>query len=67
MRSSILLPLLTGPAGVIDLTLDLTAIPQPAGPTAVLPGETWTFQCWFRDSNPGGTSNLTSAIQITFE
>ncbi|MEO1700398.1 MAG: VCBS repeat-containing protein [Planctomycetota bacterium] len=36
-------------------------------PNAVLPGDTWYFQAWFRDINGGITSNLTDAISITFE
>ncbi|MCP3915028.1 MAG: hypothetical protein GY711_05695 [bacterium] len=42
---------------------DLTALPQS---TTFLPGETWTFQCWFRDLNPALTSNTSSALAITF-
>lgn len=32
----------------------------------VLPGETWHFQAWYRDS-AGGTSNLTQAVSLQFE
>jgi len=41
----------------------------PALPDAmpILPGECWNFQVWYRDENPHSTSNLTNAVQITFE
>ena len=56
----------TGAAGELELALDLTATPTPSGPTAVHAGETWRFQCWYRDVNPGPTSNLTDAVAILF-
>lgn len=34
---------------------------------AVSVGETWTFQCWFRDMDPGPTSNLSEALSVTFQ
>ncbi len=48
----------SGLDGMIDLDVDLTAIPQPTGPAAAAAGGTWRFQCWFRDSS--GTSTPTS-------
>ncbi|MEM8710545.1 MAG: right-handed parallel beta-helix repeat-containing protein [Planctomycetota bacterium] len=30
-------------------------------------GETWFFQYWFRDANPGPTSNTSSAVRIDFQ
>ncbi|MCP3919930.1 MAG: hypothetical protein GY711_30745 [bacterium] len=29
----------------------------------VLAGETWFFQCWYRDNNPGPTSHFTDASE----
>ncbi|MCP3996252.1 MAG: hypothetical protein GY722_14505 [bacterium] len=53
-----------GPTGSIQL--DLTSIPvNPA--QAVLPGDTWNFQAWYRDNNPGPTSNFTDAVSVTFQ
>jgi hypothetical protein len=52
---------------VFSVTLDLTAFPQPGGTHGVMPGETWNFQCWYRDANPGPTSNFTDGISITFD
>ncbi|MFT5198221.1 MAG: hypothetical protein ACI87O_000876 [Planctomycetota bacterium] len=53
--------------GFVSSAIDLTAIPLPGGPVAVAPGETWHFQCWYRDMNPGPTSNFTSALSVSFE
>ncbi|MCP3919351.1 MAG: hypothetical protein GY711_27755 [bacterium] len=52
--------IIQGPSG--SLMIDLSALHlTPQAP--VQPGETWNFQCWFRDSS---TSNFTDAIAITF-
>jgi hypothetical protein len=57
----------SGIFGVINLAVDLTAIPQPNGNVVVQPGETWNFQLWFRDSVLGfATSNFTDGYTITF-
>ena len=56
----------TGTAGVLVLVLDLTDTPTPNGPVTVLAGETWNFQAWFRDKNPGTTSNFTNGVSVTF-
>ena len=54
--------------GIIPLNVDLTAIPQPTGNVVVQPGETWNFQCWYRDSIFGfPISNFTDGYTITFE
>ena len=53
-------------AGGFSLQLDLTQTPTPVGPVAVAPGETWNFQCWYRDLNPAATSNFTDAVEVTF-
>ncbi|MEZ6015564.1 MAG: hypothetical protein R3F49_10650 [Planctomycetota bacterium] len=50
-------------------TFSLAAIPQPNGAIAAQPGDTWSFQAWYRDTSPGGaaTSNFTSGFQLTFQ
>ncbi|MEZ6015010.1 MAG: kelch repeat-containing protein [Planctomycetota bacterium] len=57
----------SGPDGRIQLTIDLTSLPQPNGVAVVQPGETWNFQAWYRDANPGPTSNFTDAVAVTFQ
>ena len=56
----------TGAVGELVLDLDLSALPRPNGTHSVVAGETWNFQCWFRDANPGKTSNFTDGIEIVF-
>lgn len=54
--------------GSIGVTVDLTAIPQPAGALAAQPGDTWHFQFWYRDVLLGfSTSNLTDAVAVTLK
>lgn len=54
--------------GRFTADVDPAALPQPSGPVAVQPGETWIFQGWYRDVDPTGqaTSNLTEAISLSF-
>jgi len=57
----------SGAQGAFALALDLTQHPTPSGPVAVVAGETWNFQAWFRDSIGGvATSNLTDGLQVQF-
>lgn len=42
------------PDGILTLSIDLTALPVSAFPTAVQPGDTWNFQAWFRDQTGAG-------------
>lgn len=50
-----------------SLRVDLDAFPSPTGTIAVSAGESWNFQCWFRDSFGGmATSNFTNAVNIVF-
>lgn len=52
--------------GSFRIRVDLTQL--PTWPTqAILPGETWHFSAWFRDSNPGPTSNFADALSVLFE
>ncbi|MEM9381328.1 MAG: hypothetical protein AAGB93_15350 [Planctomycetota bacterium] len=57
----------SGAAGVIEIPVDLTALPQPTGAVAALPGETWYFQAWFRDANPTPTSNFSDGVEIVMQ
>ncbi|MEM8710508.1 MAG: hypothetical protein AAGG01_06115 [Planctomycetota bacterium] len=53
--------------GFFSITVDATQIPQPNGFIPIMAGETWRFQCWYRDANPGITSNFTDATAVTFQ
>jgi len=58
----------SGATGTASLTLDLANVPTNLGRTAVVAGETWYWQAWYRDVDGGGapTSNLSSAVGVTF-
>ncbi|MEZ6017602.1 MAG: hypothetical protein R3F49_21010 [Planctomycetota bacterium] len=59
----------TAGTGRASVSVNLNSIPQPTGNVPVIAGETWNFQCWHRDSIPGGgaTSNFSDAYSITFQ
>ncbi|MEM1447878.1 MAG: hypothetical protein AAF726_08475 [Planctomycetota bacterium] len=57
---------LASPLGVSAWRVDLTSIPQPTGAVQVVPGTAWYFQLWYRDANPGPTSNFSEAAGILF-
>lgn len=58
----------SGLGGEISLAIDLTNLAQPNGPVAAASGETWHFQCWFRDGGAGGTptSNFSDGLEVQF-
>ena len=58
----------SGATGTASLALDLANVPTNLGRTAVVAGETWYWQAWYRDIEGGGaaTSNLSSAVGVTF-
>ncbi len=55
--------LLSDAAGEVSFTPDLANLPQG---TVFQSGETWNFQMWFRDVDPGPTSNTSNGLAITF-
>lgn len=59
----------SGSEGRVELTLDLMRIPSSSsGFIALTPGDTRTFQVWYRDVVPSGvTSNFTTALEIDFD
>ena len=57
----------SGSTGTMTLSVDLAAIPQPNGAVAAAVGESWNFQCWFRDANPQATSNFTDGVSVSLE
>ncbi len=56
----------SGATGTFSLDIDLNSVPAPTGVTAIQVGETWNFQAWHRDNNPGATSNFTDAVSVMF-
>lgn len=58
----------SGPNGEFSLALDLTALPSPTGFVVALPGQTWNFQAWHRDSVGGSAvSNFTDGLSTTLQ
>ncbi len=56
----------SGPAGMFCTMINLTTFPNPGFPGGmgqVVAGDTWNFQCWYRD---GMTSNYSEGLQIIF-
>jgi formylglycine-generating enzyme required for sulfatase activity len=57
----------SGSTGSFLLAINLTSTPQPTGAVAVQPGETWNFQCWYRDAVGGSaTSNFSDGLEVLF-
>ncbi|MEZ6017186.1 MAG: hypothetical protein R3F49_18860 [Planctomycetota bacterium] len=58
----------SGSTGTLSRAVPLLAIPSPTGPFAVQPGDTLSFQCWYRDAVGGAAvSNYSDAVQLQFE
>jgi hypothetical protein len=53
----------TSVAGERSYALDFNVLPQGI---VFQPGDTWNFQLWFRDLNPGATSNTTDGVTVMF-
>ncbi|MCA9002428.1 MAG: hypothetical protein KDB61_10915, partial [Planctomycetes bacterium] len=59
---------LSGPTGFMIAFLDLNHIPTSSGVDhVVVAGETFNFQCWYRDYFVTNTSNFSDAVSITFQ
>ena len=56
----------SGLLGTFSIPVDLTSLPTTPV-SAVAPGDTWNFTAWYRDNNPGPTSNFTDALAVTFD
>jgi hypothetical protein len=56
----------SGSDGHMAIAVDLAQLPVTP-PVAAVPGETWTFQLWYRDQVGGPTSNFSDAVAVTFE
>ncbi|MCP3920276.1 MAG: hypothetical protein GY711_32520 [bacterium] len=55
----------SGASGSFCVTIGTASMPTNP-PQPVLVGQAWNFQCWFRDQNPGVTSNFTDAITVQY-
>lgn len=54
----------TGAGTFLHIPVDLQSIPLGTGAVMATPGETWNFSCWYRDVNPGNTSNFADGISV---
>ncbi len=53
------------PMGIAMHSLDVNDPPNPHG--QISSGDTWNFQCWYRDPGGGGSGfNLSDALETTF-
>ncbi len=52
----------SGQFGVFSLFFDWSSLPSPTGTVVGQFGETWYFQCWFRDIGP--SSNFSNAVEV---
>ncbi|MFT7678716.1 MAG: hypothetical protein ACI8QC_002713 [Planctomycetota bacterium] len=51
-------------AGLMTFEPDLAQLPQAV---VIQPGESWSFQLWYRDQNPSSTSNTSNGLEISFQ
>ncbi|MEZ6015456.1 MAG: zinc metalloprotease [Planctomycetota bacterium] len=58
---------LSNAQGEISVSVDVTAIPHPTGNVTAMAGERWNFQLWYRDMNPGSTSNFSNGYSVVFQ
>lgn len=57
----------SGSAGQISAAINAAALPEGGATVAAAPGDTWYFQCWFRDLNMGlPASNFSDGVELTF-
>ena len=56
----------SGSSGSFQLSVDTSDLPFATN-TAVLPGESLNFSAWFRDNNPGSTSNFSDVLRVAFD
>lgn len=58
----------SGAGGSIDLAIDLQLHPTPGGLMPVVAGETWHYQCWYRDAiGSVPTSNFSDGLAIPYQ
>jgi glucose/arabinose dehydrogenase len=54
----------TGLTGSASISVDVANLPPPL--SSISAGDTWSYQAWYRDMNPGSTSNFTDGVVVTF-
>lgn len=57
----------TGSAGTFSLVLDLASTPTPTGAVAIMAGDTWNFQCWYRDVRTHLSALQSASFSLTVE
>ena len=53
----------TGHDGLVEVPVDLQDLPPGVEFVA---GDAWSFQLWYRDLNPGITTNTSNAVEVLF-
>ncbi len=57
----------SGSLGEVTAHANLFNHPTPTGPVVILPGQSWHFQCWYRDRVNGvATSNYSTGWWLMF-
>lgn len=56
----------SGETGSFCLETLPSSLPQPTGSVPAVPGQTWHYQLWYRDSTPMGNSNFSQSIEVTW-
>lgn len=57
----------SGPLGAFEVRIDPGLLPEGAALVAAVGGETWNFQCWYRDVVGGAAvSNFSSPVAVGF-
>jgi hypothetical protein len=57
----------SGSVSWVATPFDTSSVPTPTGTTSVLPGSTWHFTYWYRDTFPTTTSNFSDGASVTFQ
>jgi len=60
------MPFTATAAGAKKVSIGLASGPASTGPNAILPGTTFSFQCWYEDPPGTGRFNLSDALRATF-
>ena len=50
-------------AGMVEVPVEFGDLPPGVD---LLPGDVWNFQLWYRDLNPGMSTNTSNAVEVLF-